>query len=103
MKPECAGIDMTQLRKRFARAQLINQFCASLRGAASRRRFHSNESAYCLSFGLNREERQAVRDRDFLTLIDMGAHLSQVDMLAVVSGRSMLETYRLRQESRILE
>jgi len=92
-----------RLRNNFARGQIIDRLCASLRDPEARRRFHFNEEAYCLRFGLNREERQAVEDRDFATLIEMGAHVAELDGLAALSGLSTLEALRLRCGLRILE
>lgn len=80
-----------------ARGQIIDRLCASLRDTVIRRRFYSNEEAYCLLFGLNREERQAIKDRDFVTLIEMGAHVAELDALAALSGLSTLEALRLRR------
>jgi len=91
------------LRNIFARGQIINRLCASLRDPDARRRFCFNEEAYCLLFGLNREERQAVEDRDFATLIEMGAHVGELDALAALSGLNTLEALRLRCGLRILE
>jgi len=91
------------LRNIFARGQIINRLCASLRDPDARRRFCFNEEAYCLLFGLNREERQAVEDRDFATLIEMGAHVGELDALAALSGLNTLEALRLLCGLRILE
>jgi len=91
------------LRNIFARGRIINRLCASLRDPDVSRRFHCNEDAYCLLFGLNREERQAVQDRDFATLIEMGAHVAELDALAALSGLNTLEALRLRCGLRILE
>ena len=90
-------------RNNFARGQIINRLCASLRDPDARRRFCFNEEAYCLLFVLNREERQAVEDRDFATLIEMGAHVAELDALAALSGLTTLEALRLRCGLRILE
>ena len=96
-------MSVTSLRNSFARGQIINRLCASLRDADTRRRFCSNEEAYCLLFGLKREERHAIKDRDFVTLIEMGAHVAELDALAALSGLSTLEALRLRRGLRILE
>jgi len=92
-----------RLRNNFARGQIINRLCASLRDPDASRRFYFNEEVYCLLFGLNREERQAVEDRDFATLIEMGAHVGELDALAALSGLNTLEALRLRCGLRILE
>ncbi len=96
-------IGLMSQRNRFARGPIINRLCASLRAPEAARIFYFNEEAYCLQFGLNREERQAVKDRDFATLIVLGGHVAELDALAALSGLSTLEAIRLRRGIRILE
>ena len=95
-------IGVTNLRG-VARGQLINRLCASLLSPEGRRAFCSNEDAYCLQFGLNREEREAVKDRDFSMLIVNGAHVAQLNALAALSGLNILDAIRQRRGLRILE
>jgi protocatechuate 4,5-dioxygenase alpha chain len=90
-------IGVTQLRDRFARGRIINRFCVSLREPNAQRIFSCNEGAYCLEFGLNREERQAVKDRDFETLVDMGGFVPELDSLAALSGLTTLQAIRMRR------
>ena len=81
---------------RSVRGKSINRLCSCLADAEERRQFHLNEDAYCLRFGLNENERQAIKDRDFLTLIDLGAHVVHLNELAALSGLSTLEAIRMR-------
>jgi len=74
----------------------INQLCRALADPAGRRDFYLNEDAFCLRFGLDRTARQAVKDRDYLRLIDLGAHVAQLDHLAAISGLSTLAAIRMR-------
>ena len=50
----------------------INRLCASLSEGGARQAFKRSENAYCLRFGLNREERGALMGRDFVRLIGLG-------------------------------
>lgn len=74
----------------------INRLCSSLDDPDEQRRFYVNEDAYCLRFGLNKDERQAIKDRDFLTLIDLGGHVLHLDKLAALAGMSTIEAIRQR-------
>ena len=98
-----SSLGVIGLRADFARGRVINRLCASLRDPDTRRQFYFNEGEYCLFFGLNQVERQAVMDRDFVTLIQMWAHVVELDVLAALSGISTLEAIRLRRGHRILE
>jgi protocatechuate 4,5-dioxygenase alpha chain len=78
------------------RGELINQLCGALADPAERRDFYLNEDAFCLRFGLDRTARLAVKDRDYLRLIDLGGHVAKLDQLAALSGLSTLEAIRMR-------
>ena len=69
----------------------INEMCRSLDQPANRAAFLANEEAYCLKFGLNRQQRAAVKDRDFLALIDAGGRLMYLNKLAAMLGLNTLE------------
>lgn len=83
------------------RGRAINNLCASLDNAAARKQFRANEEEYCLRFGLNRRERRAVRERDFPTLVNLGAHVVHLDRLAALSGLSTMESIRRHTDRRI--
>ena len=74
----------------------INRLCRALTDPSERRAFYLNEDMFCLRFGLDRTARQAIKDRDYLTLIDLGAHVAQLDHLAALSGLNTLQAIRLR-------
>ncbi len=95
----CNGISSIPIgrsvsRNGFLRGRAINGLCSSLDNAAARERFRENEEEYCLLFGLDRRERQAVRDRDYLTLVDLGAHVVHLDKLAALSGVKTVEALK---------
>ena len=67
----------------------MNRLFMSLREAANRERFLADEAAYCASFGLSPEQQQAVLDRDWQAMIDLGGSIFYVYKLAMMDGRSM--------------
>jgi protocatechuate 4,5-dioxygenase, alpha chain len=67
----------------------MNKLFMSLREAASRERFLADEKAYCAEFGLTPEQQQAVLDRDWQAMIDLGGSIFYVYKLAMMDGRSM--------------
>ena len=67
----------------------MNKLFMSLREAANRERFLADEAAYCHEFGLTPEQQQAVLDRDWAAMIDLGGSIFYVYKLAMMDGRSM--------------
>jgi protocatechuate 4,5-dioxygenase alpha chain len=67
----------------------MNKLFMSLRSAPARERFHADEKAYCQEFGLTPEQQQAVVDRDWQAMIDLGGSIFYVYKLAMMDGRSM--------------
>ena len=67
----------------------MNKLFMSLRTAEARERFLADEAAYCASFGLTPEQQQAVLDRDWQAMIDLGGSIFYVYKLAMMDGRSM--------------
>ena len=74
----------------------INRLCSALADPAERRQFWLNENAFCLRFGLDRTAREAIRDRDYARLIDLGGHVAQLDHLAALSGLTTLQAVQMR-------
>ena len=67
----------------------MNKLFMSLRSAANRERFLADEAAYCREFGLTAEQQQAVLQRDWQAMIDLGGSIFYVYKLAMIDGRSM--------------
>ncbi|CCG03475.1 protocatechuate 4,5-dioxygenase subunit alpha [Blastococcus saxobsidens] len=67
----------------------MNKMFMSLRTADNRERFLADEAAYCQEFGLTAEQQQAVLDRDWQAMIDLGGSIFYVYKLAMMDGRSM--------------
>ncbi len=64
--------DGTQARKGYA----LNKMCFSFNLAECRAEFQSDEEAYMQKFGLNPQQREAIRHRNVLELIAAGGHLT---------------------------
>jgi protocatechuate 4,5-dioxygenase, alpha chain len=67
----------------------MNKLFMSLRAAENRERFLADEAGYCRGFGLTPEQEQAVLDRDWQAMIDLGGSIFYVYKLAMMDGRSM--------------
>jgi protocatechuate 4,5-dioxygenase, alpha chain len=67
----------------------MNKLFLSLRTSEARDRFRADEAAYCAAFGLTPEQTQAVVERDWQAMIDLGGSIFYVYKLAMMDGRSM--------------
>lgn len=50
----------------------LNKMCYSFNEAANREEFLKDEDAYCTKFGLNAEQRKAIKERNVLAMIHAG-------------------------------
>ena len=80
--PGTTLFDGAQARKGFA----LNKMCYSFNDAANRQAFLRDEDAYCARFGLNAEQREAVRQRDVLRMIAAGGNVYYLAKLAGIFG-----------------
>lgn len=64
----------------------LNKMCFSLNDRANRDAFLADENAYCEQFGLNAEQREAVRNRDVLAMIAAGGNIYYLAKLAGALG-----------------
>lgn len=53
----------------------LNKMCYSFNKAENRAAFLADEDAYCAKYGLNAEQREAVRSRDKRKLVGAGCNL----------------------------
>jgi protocatechuate 4,5-dioxygenase alpha chain len=58
-----------------AKGYALNKMCYSFNDAGNRADFVRDEDAYCKKFGLNDEQRRAVRNRDVLALLAAGGNV----------------------------
>ena len=64
----------------------LNRMCFSFNSAENRAAFKRDEDAYCRKFGLNAEQREAVRERNVLKLIEAGGNVYYLAKLAGIFG-----------------
>ena len=74
--------DGDQAQKGYA----LNRMCFSFNSAENRAAFLMNEDAYCDRFGLNAEQRTAVKNRDVLKMIEAGGNVYYLAKLAGIFG-----------------
>ncbi|HZV18023.1 MAG TPA: protocatechuate 4,5-dioxygenase subunit alpha [Sphingobium sp.] len=75
--------------KRSREAYHLHKFCMSLMEAANREAFRADERAYLRRFRMSDEQRQAVLDRDFNRLIDLGGNIYFLVKLSNTDGWSV--------------
>ena len=64
----------------------LNQFCISLRLANNRDAFNADEAAYLDKYPVTTEQRQAVLDRDWNRLLELGGNIYYTSKLAANDG-----------------
>lgn len=69
--PGTVVFDGTQAQKGYA----LNAMCYSFNAAANRDEFKRDEDAYCTKYGLNDEQRAAIRERNVLKLLAAGGNV----------------------------
>lgn len=80
--PGTVLFDGTQAQKGFA----LNRMCFSFNSAENRAAFLRDEDAYCRKFGLTSEQREAVRERNVLKMIEAGGNVYYLAKLAGIFG-----------------
>jgi len=83
--PGTLPFDGAQARKGYA----LNKMCFSFNSAANRAEFQKDEDAYCASYGLNAEQREAIRNRNVLQLIAAGGNAYYLAKFAGIFGLDM--------------
>ena len=69
----------------------LNQFCMSLMKEANRERFKANERAYLDETKMSEEQKQAVLDRDYNRMIDLGGQIYFLAKIFATDGLSYLQ------------
>jgi protocatechuate 4,5-dioxygenase alpha chain len=86
--PEIPGttiFDGTQARKGYA----LNKMCFSFNSADNRAEFLRDQEAYCAKYGLNEQQRAAVRNLNVLELIAAGGNAYYLAKLGGIFGLDM--------------
>ena len=75
----------TEARKGYA----LNKMCYSFNHPANRAEFLQDEDAYCAKYGLNAQQREAIRKRNVLDLIAAGGNVYYLAKFAGIFGLDM--------------
>ena len=74
--------DGDQAQKGYA----LNRMCFSFNSAENRAAFLANEDVYCAKYGLTKKQREAVRSRNVLQMIEAGGNVYYLAKLAGLLG-----------------
>jgi protocatechuate 4,5-dioxygenase alpha chain len=74
--------------QRSRQAYHLHKFCMSLMQEENRKAFKADERAYLDKFRMSEEQKQAVLDRDFPKLIDLGGNIYFLVKLSNTDGWS---------------
>jgi protocatechuate 4,5-dioxygenase alpha chain len=74
--------DGAAARKGYA----LNKMCYSFNDARNREAFKADEDAYCARYGLNAEQKRAVKNRNVLELIAAGGNVYYLAKFAGIFG-----------------
>jgi len=85
--PGTTIFDADQARKGYH----LNQFANSLMDAANRERFSAGERAYLDEWDMTEDQKQAVIDRDFNRLLELGGNIYYVAKVGANDGLSYVE------------
>jgi protocatechuate 4,5-dioxygenase alpha chain len=80
--PGTTLFDAAQARKGYA----LNKMCFSFNDAANREAFKADEEAYCTRYGLNDEQRAAIKARNVLQLLAAGGNVYYLAKFAGIFG-----------------
>ncbi|PZU10853.1 protocatechuate 4,5-dioxygenase subunit alpha [Sphingomonas sp.] len=77
--------------KRARAGYHLNQFAMSLMKAENRERWKADERAYLDDWKLTPEQKQAVLDRDYTRLLDLGGNIYFLSKIFSTDGKSFLQ------------
>jgi len=80
--PGTTLFDGEQARRGYA----LNRMCFSFNEQKNRRAFLQDEVGYCARYGLDQAQRDAVKRRDFLAMIESGGNIYYLAKLAGIFG-----------------
>ena len=83
--PGTTVFDGEQARKGYA----LNKMCFSFNSAENRAEFLKDQEAYCAKFGLNAQQREAVRSLNVLKMIEAGGNAYYLAKLGGIFGLDM--------------
>ena len=80
--PGTTIFDGEQAQKGYA----LNRMCYSFNTAENRAAFLKDEDGYCAKFGLNAQQREAIRERNVLKLLEAGGNVYYLAKFAGIFG-----------------
>ena len=83
--PGTTIFDGEMARKGYA----LNRMCFSFNSAANRETFLRDEDTYCAQYGLNAQQREAIRNRNVLQLVAAGGNAYYLAKFAGIFGLDM--------------
>ncbi len=83
--PGTTVFDGAQARKGFQ----LNQFCMSLMKEENRQAFKADESAYLDKWPISSEQKQAVLDRNYSKMIELGGNIYYLLKISATDGISV--------------
>lgn len=69
----------------------LNQFCMSLMTEENRERFKADERTYLDAWPMSEEQKQAVLDRDFQRMLDLGGNVYFLSKIFATDGLSYVQ------------
>ena len=72
--------------KRAMRGYALNKMCFSFNSADNREAYLRDEDAYCDKFGITPEQRQALKNRNVLELLEAGGNIYYLAKWAGIFG-----------------
>ncbi len=89
--------------KQAMKGYALNKMCYSFNKAENREAFKADEEGYMEKYGLNEQQKKAIRDRDVLGLIDAGGNIYYLAKFAGIFKLSVqdvggLQTGRTTEE-----
>jgi protocatechuate 4,5-dioxygenase alpha chain len=67
----------------------LNRMCMSFNSAENREAFKRDEDAYCEKYGLSPQQREAIRERDVLRLVQLGGNIYYLAKFAGIFNLSV--------------
>ena len=81
----------------------LNQFCMSLRSAQNRERFLADNRAYLDEWEMSEEQKQAVIDRDFQKMLDLGGNVYFLSKIFASEGLSYVQAVSTMTDMNVTE
>ena len=97
--PGTTIFDADQSRKGY----WLNQFCMSLRKAENRERFLADNRKYLDEWDMSEEQKQAVIDRDFQKMLDLGGNVYFLSKIFASEGLSYVQAVSTMTDMNVQE